>query len=303
MINICTLADQNFTLRFLALRDSIRKYTSDYKINLLCLDDKIYNTVKNNCEEVFCHNIKDLIESDPKLKECQFNKPSYEALNVCNNNAKKAQRLQFIWSLASYYSWFCLFKQNLEDIIYVDADIYFFQTPEKLVDLRDLGSIGLIENRVPYSAANGLYNVGIVYFKNDTPGRKCLEFWKECLLNQNNKYAKEYGTCGDQKYLELFPKMFNKIFSFDEYVGHLAPWSVNYHKYAADKIIWNGKVQSLLFYHFSNFSVDFKNKSYIPASRHGILNIKNNIFVSSLYDQYFKNLEQLNENIIWHDSV
>jgi|ETNvirenome_6_85_1030632.scaffolds.fasta_scaffold01427_5 hypothetical protein len=303
MISICTLADSKFAIKFLALRESIRNHTSEYTINLLCLDDDIFKLINNNCKEVNCHNIKDLLNSDKELKKSQNNKPSFESLNLCGGNEKGAKKLQFIWSLASYYSWYCLKHCNIDDIVYVDADIYFFEDPTRILDLKDFGSIGLIENRVPYNPVNGLYNVGIVYFKNDKDGQSCAAFWKDCLLHDDNEYASAYGTCGDQKYLELFPKLYNSVFKIDDYLGHLAPWNIHHHQYIADKILWNGKLQKLLFYHFSNFKEDLKNKTYIPAPRHGILNLKNNKFVFSLYEQYFKDMESLNENIIWNDCI
>ncbi|HAI44940.1 MAG TPA: hypothetical protein DCM40_46125, partial [Maribacter sp.] len=283
--------------------ESIKSHTSNYKINLLCLDDNIYNLVKNNCNEVVCHNIKDILNTDKELKKSQNNKPSFESLNVCRGNEKDAKNLQFIWSLAAYYSWYCLKYSNTEDITYVDADICFFQDPTRIMDLKDFGSIGLIENRVPYNPVNGLYNVGIVYFKNDNDGFSCANFWKDCLLHDDNKYANEYGTCGDQKYLELFPKLYNNVFQIDDYLGHLAPWNIYHHQYIGNKILWNGKIQDVLFYHFSNFKEDLKNKTYIPAPRHGILDLKNNNFLFSLHEKYFKIMEELNENIIWNDCI
>ena len=303
MINICTVADSNFLLKILALRESMKKYTSSFNINLLCLDTKIFEQLEGKYEDLICHNLEDLLEEDPQLKLAQDNTPSFEALNVSGQDVEAAKRIQFIWAMASYYSWYCLEKLNLEDVSYIDGDIYFFNDPTILSDVKDFGSIGLIENRTPYSPVNGRYNVGIIYFKNDSKGLECVRFWKNCLLDPDNPYIKEYGTCGDQKYLELFPTMFEGVFALDDFIGHLAPWCVNQHRYVANKIIWNGKVQDLLFYHFSNFKHDFKTKTYVPAARHGLVNVENHSFIHPLYEEYYNCLEGLNENFIWNDRL
>jgi hypothetical protein len=306
MISVCTVADSNFLLKFLALRESIKKHTEDYSIKLLCLDQSMYDILNDKFDDVDCFNIRDLRAEDSELDRSRDNDPSYEAVNVSSGDIERAKEIQFTWAMASYFSWYCIEKLNLEDILYVDADIYFFNDPSILEDFKDFGSIGIIENRVEYSPVNGKYNVGIVFFKNDKSGRKCSEFWKNCLLNSKNKYAEGYGTCGDQKYLELFPVLFEDVFEYDNFIGHLAPWSVNNHMYLPDKkISWGGKIQNLLFYHFSNFSYNFENETYSPAGRHGITNayLQQNPYLKSLYEEYYRCLEELNENSFWNDSL
>ena len=302
MINVCTVADSNFLLKFLALRDSIKNYTDDYNIKLLCLDQKIYDALSGKFDDLDCYNIQDLRDADPQLDKSRNNNPSFEALNVSSGNTERAKEIQFAWAMASYFSWYCLEKLNLEDVIYIDADIYFFSDPSVLEDFKDFGSIGIIENRVEYSPVNGKYNVGIVFFKNDENGKKCSEFWKNCLLDSENQYAKEYGTCGDQKYLELFPELFQDVFEYDNFIGHLAPWSITSHMFLPNgKISWGEKIQNLLFYHFSNFS----DRTYSPAGRHGLTTnyLNQNQYLKSLYDEYYHCLEELNENSVWNESL
>ena len=124
MINICTVADSNFLLRFLALKSSIENYTKNFKINLLCLDDQIFRKLNKKYENVQCHYIEDLKELDEDLRICETNKPSYEALNVSSGDIKKAKRIQFIWSLAAYYCWFSLEKESWDHVYYFDADLF-----------------------------------------------------------------------------------------------------------------------------------------------------------------------------------
>ena len=85
-----------------------------------------------------------------------------------------------------------------------------------------------------------------------------------------------YGTCGDQKYLELFDKLFdkNKIKILCHEVGNIAPWNLHMCKLLGNnEMLWydhegfvlepkTSKVQSIVFMHFSHFTPDFENQSF-----------------------------------------
>lgn len=291
MKNFCCVADFNFLHRVLALDNSLKKFSNNYTLHLLCLDQQIYNQINSNTIKKYL--FEDLLKADPFLEKSKNNKPSEEALINCARNYEKAKRLQFVWSLSAYFSWFCLEKLGIEDILYIDSDIYFFDDWRKVYDnIKEEDSVGLVEHRCHYNPKNGKYNVGIIYFKNNFDGYKCVTSWKNWLLIENNEFAKTHGSCGDQKYLELFPKLFQNVFIFDFYFGHLAPWNLNNHQYNNNKIFWNGKEQDLMYYHFSNFSPNFENNTYIPAPRHGVTNLQNS-FLKKLNDEYFQSLKEV----------
>ena len=295
MKNFCTVADSNFCDRVWALNHSLLKHSSNYTLHVLSLDKKAkeafsLDSWKNSNIKVYY--IEDLKNLDSHLKSCSRNPPSYEALNVGQSDAEKATKLQFLWSLSSYFSWFCLEKLNCEDIMFIDADIFFFGNWERIYDNLANTSVGIVEHRCPYSAANGKYNVGIVYFKNDFDGYKCLTWWRNCLLFTDNDYYSTHGMCGDQKYLELFEKLFDNVTILDDFIGHLAPWNYNFHEYKDNRIIWKDREQELTYCHFSNFNPDYENNTYVAARRHGFVNIDDK-FVKRLYDEYFEVLRKV----------
>ena len=129
MKTFCTVADYNFRRRVWALNQSLIKFSNDYTLYVLALDQKAKQEFsKNNWKN---YNIKvisidDLKCADNHLLNCSQNKPSYEALNVANGDIHKATYMQFIWSLSAYFTWYCLETFQPEDILYIDADIYFF---------------------------------------------------------------------------------------------------------------------------------------------------------------------------------
>jgi hypothetical protein len=289
--NFCTVCDGNFCDRVWALNYSLSKNSTDYKLHVLAIDDDAYIKLSNfknvNNSNIEPYKLEDLINEDPFLAKSRYNKPSHEALNVRGGDIKKAMHMQFIWSLAPYFTWFCMENIDCDSIMYIDADIYFFGNWQDIYKHTSDISVGIVEHRCPYSPMNGKYNVGIVYFKNDFDGYKCLTWWKNCLLFTDNDYNQTHGTCGDQKYLELFETLFNNVASLDPHIGHLAPWNFAYHRYDGEHILWNSKRQKLTYCHFSNFKPNYKNGTYIAAERHGIKNLEDG-FIKQIYDEYYK---------------
>lgn len=294
MKNFCTVADNRFYNKVSALNYSLNLYSTDYTLHLLCLDDEVYEKSKKK-DNVVCYRLSDLIEDDILLKKSRDNTPSREALINSHGKFEDAKKIQFIWSLSPYFSWWCLENLEVEEILYIDADIYFYSDYNVLYNHLDDCSVGIVEHRCPYNPDNGKYNVGIVYFKNDLDGYKCSTWWKNCLLLTNHEFYLSHGTCGDQKYLELFPKLFKNVKVLDPFIGHLAPWNFLHHSYEKNKIVWDGNKQDLLYCHFSNFKADFSNEEYTLAERHGITKPPNN-FIERISDIYYRVLKMFNND-------
>ena len=274
MKNFCTLSDVDFLPFGLALHDSLRKNVDDeFKLYYLCTDEDCFSKLKQlKIDSIVPLSLAELLVKDEQLKRAKDNHPSYEASNVANRTGTSAKDVQYFWCLTPYLSWYLIDKFDIDDILYIDSDIYFFNNLKKVYSEIGNKSVGIVRHRINYNPAVGEYNVGIVYFKNDLTGYQCAEWWKNCLLTTDHEYYKSHGMCGDQKYLELFEALFNKsnIQVIDEDVGHLAPWNFSNHQYSEDYIIWRGKIQELIYCHFSNFKPDFENDCYEPAPRHGL---------------------------------
>ncbi len=110
------------------------------------------------------------------------------------------------------------------------------------------------------------------------------------------------STCGDQKYLEEFPRLCPKDRIFiDGNIGHGAPWQwqlFNYDDYETDgTIIWEGEKQKLIFSHFSQFDYDINNDTYIPSKEHHIYTpIEKYEEIKALkmiYDDYFLKIKKV----------
>lgn len=277
MKNLCTVSDINYSIKGLTLFESLCEHSENFILHYLCIDEESYDFLKKyENEKLSIYNVGDLINSDINLK-----------------NLRDSEYKYFCWSLASYFSNYLL-KKNIDSITYIDSDIFFHQNIQIIFDEISNKDVGIFRHRqfkLNSYRPEGLYNVGVVFFKNSETGLKVSNWWKDAVLYK--KYPR-LSTCGDQKYLDEFPNLCysNEIF-VDGNIGHGAPWQwqlYNFDNYEKDgTIIWNEKKQKLIFSHFSQF--EFTENEYIPSKMHHIytpLSSYSNILgLKKIYDEYY----------------
>lgn len=319
MINICTLSDKNYLQFGLALHESISESCSeDFVLHYLCIDEESYASVKSKeSKSLKAYSVTDL-KSTQDFQDLVEN-TVYSPMSSDASNT-------YCFSLASFFLKFLLDSENLEDIFYVDADILFYNDIGDIHRLASQKSIAIMLHRHNSVGCHvGGYNVGLIYFKHDQVGYECLSWWRNCVINPKNKWAAEYGACGDQKYLEAFEPLFGKenICIIDEEIGHGAPWNLGLYEYLSDTIggefLWRpfdhqkqkidtgldfpshlveiegetfeafeSKKQKMYFIHFSQFSPDYANMTFAFDRNncwHG-LNLYSNQSAINYYSDY-----------------
>lgn len=256
MIHLVTLSDKYYLNKGLVLYESIKNNTEeDFTLYYLCLDDESFNIINDiNDDSLIAYNISNINTEEDFLTLAK------------NNDSNPNDFSDYHFALSSYITYHLMKKFNLPEIIYIDSDIIFYGDVDILFKVTENKSIGLILHRHNrFGCHVGCYNVGIIYFRNDEVGIKCLKWWRDCLIDTNNPWSKEYGTCGDQKYLEAFGKLFENenIKIYDDDIGHGAPWNLGLYRYLGNNnIMWNNKKQELIFNHFSHFEVDYEKDTY-----------------------------------------
>jgi len=284
----CTVSDSNFLPYGLALHKSLKTHSDKFQLYYLCTDTEAYNILTALAlPDLIPVFLEDLKAEDPVLAGAANLPPSYEALNVGSRTNIDPKQVQFFWCLTAYFTWHTLNRDDVDEVLYIDADICFFGDVKTVFAEIGDKSIGIVRHRIPYNPAVGEYNVGIVYFRKTLKGYQCSDWWKTCLLHPTNPHYKTHGICGDQKYLELFEPLFKDVCVVDKTVGHLAPWNYRNHGYTDDSILWNGTEQPLIYIHFSNFKPDYENNTYEIAPRHGLNKGNIHPFVKDKYDEYF----------------
>jgi len=268
MRTFTTLFDIHYLDRALVLYESIGRFLADFRIYCLCLDDSSFERIKRvdddrliplHIKEEF-YETKDFMTLVKHNESVPISKPA--------KKGKVAGLSDFHFALASFFTHYIMEKELPEDVLYVDSDIMFYSSPDLIFDSVEGKSIGIIRHRHnKVGCGVGGYNVGVIYFRNDEIGRRCLKWWRDVVMDKSNEWFPKYGFCGDQKYLELFESMFGNVKVLDDDIGHGAPWNLKLYEYFDDKmkIRWEGKIQTLVFIHFSHFN--YTKDSYRAARR------------------------------------
>jgi hypothetical protein len=262
----CTHSDKNYLEKGLTLYHSLKERTTqNFTLFYLCLDDQTHTTLLQLIAS------SDLYKNIQPLKLEHIFTP--QLLHTVRNLPKSHygdQYSQFCWALTPYFTNWLLCNKLPENtqLLYCDADIYFYHNPEVIFDVCSKYNIGIHKHRFggTYNVETndvGEYNVGCVYFKNNQEARNISTWWKNCLFNPHNQYYKQYGTCGDQKYLDLFIPLFNSndnenvcVFDEDLKIGHGAPWNFAQYGFPAwGTISYHNQEQPLVFNHFSHFRI------------------------------------------------
>jgi len=266
---------------------------------VLALDDKVEKFLRQKKEDSRLQvvSFKDL-NQDFEIRSIRYLPPSREAISNAGSSNKDPGFVQYCWSLSSCFGKWLMERLDVS-VTYIDADIMFFSDIEPF--FKELGdkSIGVVRHRIPYLYTSGEFNVGVVHFKNDGPGRSALRRWSHFMSDPRNSYSLGFGSCGDQKYLEALELIYRKDFAvIDRFFGHLAPWNVTTHRYEDDKIVWENCKQDLVYFHFAHFVLEEQGyrasyaKEWIwgdPLSVHP--------FVNRVYDAYYNKMRSYSEEI------
>jgi hypothetical protein len=239
MRHFCTYFDQHYLLRGLALHQSLAEHCASFQLWILCMDDVCYDALKRmDLPAVSLISLAELEDQCPRLLEAKKNRTRVEYYFTCT----PALPL-YVLSKAP----------KVEDVTYLDADLFFFADPAPLYQEIGDHSIAIIEHRFPPELGNltehGIYNVGFVFFRHDEIGLACLRRWLEQCLEwcydriEDNRY-------GDQKYLDDWPKRFESLLVMQHKGANLAPW--NLARYAVDRRAGNVRIdgQELIVFHF-----------------------------------------------------
>ncbi len=130
---------------------------------------------------------------------------------------------------------------EVDEITYLDSDLYFFSSPEPVFAETAASSIAIIPHRFPANAAvklerYGRYNVGWLTFRRSKPALDCLDWWRERCIKWCFDRV-EADRFADQKYLDQFESLFSAVHSIRHVGANLGPWNVANHVLADGKAL------------------------------------------------------------------
>jgi hypothetical protein len=172
----------------------------------------------------------------------------------------------FCWTLASVFTRYLMNTLSCDSLTYIDTDIVFYKDITRLFEAFGEKHCGIFRHRhfdLSKSYVEGHYNVGVVYFRNSSIGRRLLNWWADAVVSRT---PPQYATCGDQKFLEFFPLVCAPSELYvDTGIGHGASWQWEVYDLSrlSEKVIgWNGETQDLVFNHFSRFQYSLEDKTF-----------------------------------------
>ncbi|MCE1225287.1 MAG: glycosyltransferase [Geobacteraceae bacterium] len=237
----CTYFDKNYLVRGVALLSSLNRHEKDFVVYAVCLDELTLNIL---------HKLRLPNVIAVPLHEVEFGDA---ALAFAKSNRSK---VEYYWTLTPSIIRYLLERFRLEFLTYLDADLFFYSSPDPIY--MELGNASVLIHGHRFAAdkqhlaIHGNYNVGLMVFRSDSDGMACLSWWRE-RCNEWCYARVENGKYGDQLYLDHFKQLFDNVRVLQHPGAGIAPW--NHEQYRISRHPENGAVlidgYPLIFYHFS----------------------------------------------------
>lgn len=239
MRHYCTYFDANYLGRGLALHRSLRAQGGEFRLTILCMDAAAETALRPLAlPGIRLLPLAELVAAHPPLAAARADRTPLEFYFTCT-------------------SW--LVRHLLpavpagELLTYLDADMYFFASPEIVFAEIGAAPVAITPHRFPPALAHleryGRFNVGWVSFRHDATGLACATDWAVrcaewcCNRLEADRYA-------DQKYLDAWEARFAGTVSLRHPGVNAAPWNMKDVAVTAGPAgpLLNGT--PLVFYHF-----------------------------------------------------
>ena len=235
----CTYFDRNYMAMGLTLYRSLLDHATPFTLHALCFDDVAYDTLERlGLKNLRPVSLREFEEGDEALLKAKQDRSRFEYYFTCTPS----------WPLYLLHRF-----PEIDLITYLDADLMFYSRPEPIY--RELGdrSVLIVGHRFPehlrHNEIYGIYNVGLLAFRNDRIGTECLRWWREQCIEWCFDRTED-GKFADQKYLDTWPERFPGVVVLQHKGGGLGPW--NWMKYRIRDLDGSPTVDGLplIFYHF-----------------------------------------------------
>lgn len=268
-MNFVTLFDSYYLDKALCMYRSLENKCKDFKLFIFCFDDKSEEILKQeNLKHVTILSSRDLEDRYQELK----------------NIKKERSKAEYCWTCTPATIEYVLDKYDVEDCIYIDADLYFFGDP--LILQKEINEAKADIVVTPHRFDNSLrdrrflkrsgkYCVEFNYFNQTDNARQCLKWWREkCFEWCYHIY--EADRMGDQKYLMSFDKLFQGVHELQHIGGGVAPWNLRQYEIVDDSLEngltirekATGNIYPIVFYHFQNIRYINEHKVNISSETH-----------------------------------
>lgn len=277
----CTLFDSNYLDKGLALYHSMRKYICNFKLYIFTFDNLSFDVLHDiQLKNVTLVPLEDIMNSQLREKK------------------EKRTRAEFCWTCTPVVIEHVLIKYREKVCTYIDADIYFFASPENAIKeiITHNCSVGIASHGfersywdVEQRLNNGKYCIHFNTFFHNEDGLTVLRDWKaDCLDWCYNRC--EDGKLGDQKYADKWKMKYSCVYEAQSPGVGVAPWNLHLYDYNGRK---DGEIQLscrgmefvLIFYHFEGLKYLDDGRVFLNIWKYSVPGIKKR--VRDIYGEYF----------------
>lgn len=278
MLHFCTYFDSGFLPKGLALIDSLKAHTPDFSITILALDDKAYTELEKRKDPVI------------ELIGLQQYKDYFDI-----DESKYADKKQFYFSITPNI---CLYlfetRPELNRIFYLDADLYFFQSANIL--LQEMGEHSILICSHHFNPLHqliathyGHFNVAINGFVNNEEGLQCLRSWKQdCESWYPGMPGYPHSFFSDQIFLDTWPSKYSSLKIVTNKGIDVAPWNLNNIRITRRNGVFLANGEPLMVYHFSSL-VKTGTNTWKTNTAKFFVSVKGDVL--ALYKQYIQQIE------------
>ena len=216
--HFCTLFDSGFLPHGLCLYESLCRHSRPFKLWIVCMDDVVESAFRKlNFPEVVILPLRE-VESEKLLAV----KPT-------------RTRGEYCWTLSPFI-YDMVFDRALdaERVTYLDADLYFFDSPTILLDefAASGKDVQITEHafspECDQSEASGRFCVQFQTFRRTPGGFRVRRWWQERCLEWCFARSED-GKFGDQKYLDRWPELFGaEVHILQQIERAMAPWNASH---------------------------------------------------------------------------
>jgi hypothetical protein len=228
--------------------ESLRRVGEGGRVYVLCLSDEAYVVLQRmSVPGVEPISLGDFERANPSVAEVRDQRSTMEYFFTMT-----PWLVRHAMCLSPEADW----------VTYLDADLWFFDSPQPIYDEIGSSSVGIIPHRFPsrqsWRLRFGTYNVGWVSFRLDEAGAACADWWAARCLEWC-KDAADGGRFADQGYLDGFSNVVDGVHVIGHAGADLAPWNLRSHDTA-----WGARRavtvdgRPLIFFHFHGVDHDAK---------------------------------------------
>lgn len=258
--------------------DSLKAHTRDFTITVLALDSTAYDELKKRNDPVI------------ELVGVQQYKDYFDI-----DESKYADKKQFYFSITPNL---CLYlfetRPELNRIFYLDADLYFFQSANIL--LQEMGENSILICSHHFNPLHqliathyGHFNVAINGFVKNEEGMRCLRNWKhDCDSWYPGMSGYPHSFFSDQIFLDKWPSKYSSLKIVTNKSIDVAPWNLNNIRITRRNGVFLANGQPLIVYHFSSL-VKVGSNIWKTNTAKFFVSVKGDVL--ALYKHYINQIE------------